>query len=290
MCDIFRRTVGPTKMDDYNVGMIRAQMLLFLFMATLFGCGRFGCSRSSETSSAKRSLTVAAAADLKFALDEAIRLFRPTNPDLDIKVIYGSSGSFYTQVTNGAPFDMFMSADMEYPNRLQKAGLAIPGTEFEYAVGRIVVWVPKGSPLDVGKLGINALADPSVKHVAIANPQHAPYGRAAVAAMQSLGVYENVKTRFVLGENVSQTLEFIDSGGAQIGIIAMSLASPPTVKAGGRYWEIPLNAYPRMDQGGVILQRVKDKHAAEQLRSFILGTQGRAVFKQFGFYLPEESK
>jgi molybdate transport system substrate-binding protein len=245
-----------------------------------------GCARSpSDNASA---LTIAAASDLRYALDETIQRFKQTNPALEIKTAYGSSGSFYAQIQQGAPFDMFLSADMDYPRRLSKAGYAIEGTEFEHSVGRLVVWVRKESPLDVENLGIAALADPQATRVAIANPAFAPYGKAAVAAMQALGVYEKVQERLVLGENVSQTLEFIDSGAAQIGIVAMSLASAPVVKPRGRYWEIPRTAYPRMDQGGIILKSTKNRKGADQLRSFILSREGRAVFKQFGFYMPED--
>lgn len=234
-----------------------------------------------------KTLTIAAASDLRFAMDEALVQFKKTSPDVEVKPVYGSSGSFYAQIRNGAPFDMFFSADMEYLRKLEQDGFTVEGTVFEHAVGRLVVWVRKDSPLDVEKRGVEALSDSSVGHVAIANPATAPYGRGAVAAMQSLGVYEKVQARLVLGDNVSQTLEFIDSGHAQIGIVAMSLAIAPAVKSKGRYWEIPLTAYPRMDQGGVILKRTQNREAAEQFRSFILGDQGRSVFKQFGFYMPE---
>jgi molybdate transport system substrate-binding protein len=223
-------------------------------------------------------------------MDSAISEFKKTTPTADIKPVYGSSGNFYAQVRNGAPFDMFFSADMEYLRKLADEGFAIRETMFEHAVGRLVIWVRKDSPLDVEKRGMEALTDSSVKHVAIANPATAPYGRGAVAAMQKLAVYEKVRERLVLGENVSQALEFIDSGQAQIGIVAMSLATAPSVKPKGRYWEIPLTAYPRMDQGGIILKSSQNREAAEQFRSFILSEQGRTVFKQFGFYMPEDPK
>jgi molybdate transport system substrate-binding protein len=234
-------------------------------------------------------LTVAAASDLKFALDEAIRQFKAQHADIDVQPIYGSSGNFYTQITNKAPFDVFMSADMEYPHNLEKNGLVLDGSEFTYAVGRIVVWTRSDSPLDT-HLGMQVLLDPSIKKISIANPDHAPYGRAAVAAMQKYGVYEKVKDKFVMGENVSQALEFIDSGTAQVGIVAMSLATAPNVSARGKYFEVPLDSYPRMDQGGVILKYVRDRQAAEQFRTFILSPECRTLFKRFGFSLPEESR
>jgi molybdate transport system substrate-binding protein len=231
------------------------------------------------------TLTIAAAADLKFALDEAIRQFKTQNAGIDVQAIYGSSGNFYTQITNNAPFDVFMSADMEYPLKLEKDGLAIDGSEFKYAVGRVVIWTRNDSPLDVERLGMQSLLDPSIKKISIANPQHAPYGRAAVSAMQKSGVYDRVKDKIVLGENVTQALEFIDTGTAQAGIVAMSLTSAPELKSRGKYFEIPVDSYPRMDQGGVILKRVRDRDAAERFRSFVLSPACQAIFKQFGFYM-----
>jgi molybdate transport system substrate-binding protein len=244
-----------------------------------------GCSWPGPTDG--RPLTIAAASDLKFALDEAIRQFRAQNTNIDAQAVYGSSGNFFAQISNNAPFDVFMSADMEYPRELEKNGLVIEGSTFNYAVGRLVVWTRSDSPLDVERLGMQALLDPSVKKISIANPEHAPYGRAAVAAMQKSDVYDRVRDKFVLGENVTQALEFAASGAAQIGIVAMSLATAPTVSPRGKYFEIPLDSYPRMDQGGVILKRARDREAAERFREFVLSTQCRMIFRQFGFYLPE---
>jgi molybdate transport system substrate-binding protein len=246
------------------------------------------CSRPQPQK--PRTLTIAAASDLKFALDEAIRQFKTQHDDIDVQPIYGSSGNFYTQITNKAPFDVFLSADMEYPRNLQKNGLILDGSEFTYAVGRIVLWTRNDSPLDVSRLGMEALLDPSIKKVSIANPDHAPYGRAAVAAMEKYGVYEKVKGKLVLGENVSQALEFIDAGTAQVGIVAMSLATAPNVSSRGKYFEVPLDSYPRMDQGGVILKNVRDLRAAEQFLSFIQSPECRTILKTFGFYLPQESR
>jgi molybdate transport system substrate-binding protein len=144
-----------------------------------------------------------------------------------------------------------------------------------------VVWVPAGSPLDPA----TALRDPSLKHLAIANPQHAPYGRAAQAALRSLGLYASVQPKLVLGENIAQTLQFVESGAADAGIVAMSLALAPPVRARGRYWEIPPDAYPRMEQGGIIL---KDSGAARDFRGFLLSADGRRILRQYGFLVPGE--
>src|SRR5436190_9733469 len=204
-------------------------------------------------------LTIAAAADLKFALDEIATRYPGA-----LEISFGSSGNFFTQIHNGAPFDIFLSADVEYARKLSPA-------VFTYAVGRIVVWVPASSTLDPA----TALRSDALKHLAIANPQHAPYGRAAEAALRHMGIYDAVKPKLVLGENISQTLQFVESGAAEAGIVALSLAT-----RGGRYWTIPPEAYPRLEQGGVIL---KDSPAARAFRDFLLSDEGRRILKQYGF-------
>ena len=212
--------------------------------------------------------------------------FHTNQPAVKVKVTYGSSGNLYAQLQNQAPFDLYFSADIEYPRKLAEAGLALDTNAFLYAVGRIVVWTPKSSPVDVEKLGIQSLLDPSVKKIAVANPQHAPYGRAAVAAMKSLKVYDHAATNLVYGENIAQTAQFVQSGAADIGIIALSLAIAPQMRDAGRYWEIPLDAYPKMEQGGIILNWTNDADASRAFRDFVLGEHGRTVLKRYGFFLP----
>jgi molybdate transport system substrate-binding protein len=214
-------------------------------------------------------------------MPEIARQFRAARPAVELEIAYGSSGNFLAQISNGAPFDVFLSADVEYPRKLASAGVAAGNAVFTYAVGRLVVWVPARSPLDPAA----ALRDPSLKHLAIANPQHAPYGRAAQAALRSLGLYAGVQPKLVLGENVAQTLQFVESGAADAGIVAMSLALAPPVRARGRYWEIPPEAYPRMEQGGIIL---KDSGAARDFRAFLLSAGGRRILRQYGFFVPGE--
>ncbi len=219
-------------------------------------------------------ISVAAAADLNFAFKEIVAEFEKKTGNM-VKLSLGSSGNFFAQISNGAP--------------LEEAGLAEPGTLYMYAVGRIVVWVPKGSPIDVASFGIKALQHPSIKRIAIANPKHAPYGRAAVAAMEHFKVHDAVKDKLVLGENISQTAQFVQTGGADIGIIALSLAVTPAMKESGSYWEVPLEAYPRLEQGAVVLKATKDVKTARSFLDFIKGPEGAAVFKRYGFFLPEKS-
>jgi molybdate transport system substrate-binding protein len=228
---------------------------------------------------------VAAAADLNAAFADLITRFGASH-DVDVSVSYGSSGTFYAQLLNQAPFDLFLSADVAYPNQLASRGLTLPQSEFTYAVGRIVVWAPASSTLDVEREGLQALTQASLAHVAIANPEHAPYGRAAVAAMQSAGVYDRVQPKLVVGENIAQTLQFVQSGAADAGIVALSLALAPNVKGKGRMYEIPVSTYPRLEQGGVILKSAQDVDAARAFRGFLLSADGQAILKQYGFAPP----
>lgn len=235
---------------------------------------------------ARAGVTVAAASDLRFALDELVDEYLSIHPETSVRVTYGSSGNFYAQVLNQAPFDLYLSADIEYPRQVAAAGLGLDEV-FQYGVGRIVVWVPSASSLDLDALGIEALSHSSVQKIAIANPAHAPYGRAAVAALQRLGVHARVESRFVLGDNISQTAQFVQSGAADIGVIALALALAPEMRELGRYWEIPLEAYPTMEQGGVITRWATDPEEARRLRDFLLSDRGREVLKRYGFSLPE---
>jgi molybdate transport system substrate-binding protein len=226
-------------------------------------------------------LRTAAAADLKFAMGELAGAFEKQT-GTKVNVTYGSSGNFFSQMQNGAPFDLFFSADIEYPRKLEAAGLAEAGTLYEYAVGRIVIWMPAEAKLDVAKLGWNALRDASVQRIAIANPEHAPYGRAAVAALQKAGIYEHVKRKLVYGENISQAAQFVQSGNAQAGIVAMSLAVSPEMRK-GKKWEIPAEMHPAIEQGAVLLKNSKNKGAAREFLEFVKSASGRDILKKYGF-------
>jgi molybdate transport system substrate-binding protein len=258
-------------------------MVTALLLAAV-ACGRQPAQHQPDI----QTLSVAAAADLQFALDDLSRQFRAAHPQADVKIVYGSSGNFDSQIRAGAPFDVFLSADIDYPRKLAQAGFAAPDSLFAYATGRIAIWVPAQSPLDPARLQMRTLEAPSVRHIAIANPSHAPYGRAAEAALRSLGVYDRVAGKLVLGENIAQTLQFVQSGAADAGIVALSLALAPAVRGQGRYWEIPLDAYPRIEQGGAILNRAKDSGLAREFRAFLTGNAARAVLKDYGFSPPVE--
>jgi molybdate transport system substrate-binding protein len=228
-------------------------------------------------------ITIAAAADLSFAFREIATEYENTTGN-HVRLTLGSSGNFFAQIQNGALFDLYFSADIAYPRKLEEADLTVPGSLYKYAVGRIVLWTGHESRIDVTK-GFEALREPTVKKIAIANPKHAPYGRAAVAAMEYFKVYDQVKDKLILGENISQAAQFIESGACEIGIIALSLALAPTMKTRGTYWEIPEVAYPPLEQGAVILKSSKQQESAKQFLAFIKGEQ-TGVMKRYGFTLP----
>ena len=257
-------------------------------LLTLAAVSLTGCGKPQSPGAGERVVRVAAAADLKFALEELVADFQREHSDIQVRVTYGASGTFFAQLSNRAPFDVFFSADVEYPRRLIEKGLAAREDEFVYALGHLVVWAPRESPLDLEHLGIRALLDPRVSKIAVANPRHAPYGRAAVAALEKLGVYQQVKGKLVQGENVAQAAQFAETGSVDAAIIALSLALAPTLQAKGRYWSVPSDAYPRLEQGGVILSWAQDQQAAEALRAFLGSRAGKAVLKRYGFFLPEK--
>jgi molybdate transport system substrate-binding protein len=258
-----------------TLSLIRDSLLLSTSLTLLCGCGNHPAP--------PQSISVAAAADLQFALDDLSRQFQVSHPQAEVKTVYGSSGNFYSQIQGGAPFDVFLSADVDYPRKLAQQGFAQPDSIFTYAVGRIAVWAPADSPLDPAQSQMRTLEAPSVKHIAIANPAHAPYGRAAEAALRSMGLYDRVAGKLVLGENIAQTLQFVQSGAADVGIVALSLALAPTVRGHGRYWEIPVGQYPRIEQGGAILTHAKNLQLARDFCAFLKSPAARGMLKQYGF-------
>jgi molybdate transport system substrate-binding protein len=263
--------------------LLRGFPFVVLFLLCLLGC-----LSNTATTPTVREVHVAAAANLKFAFDDFLTEFRKQHPDIQVKVTYGSSGNFFAQLSNKAPFDVFLSADTEYPAKLVEQGLAAREDMFKYAVGKLVVWVPKDSSLDVERLGLKALADASVKKVAIANPRHAPYGRAAEAALKHQGAYAEVHEKLILGDNVEQTSQFAHSGNAQAGIIPLSLALNPTMREAGNHWLVPQEAYPVIEQAGVILPQASDRDAAAKMRAFLLGIEGRGILQRYGYGNPVE--
>jgi molybdate transport system substrate-binding protein len=259
----------------------RVQGWLGLALAALaLGCG------GQPSGPGVRVLKVAAAADLQFAFKDLRTEFTKQHPDIEVQVTYGSSGNFFAQLANQAPFDVFFSADRDYPRRLIDGGHAVKESEFVYAVGHLAVWVPKASPLDVESRGAAALTDAAVKKLALANPRFAPYGRAAEAALKHLGVFEQVRDRIVLGDNIAQAAQLVESGAADAGVLSLSLTLAPPLRDKGRFWRVPADAHPLIEQAAVILAHAKERTAAEALCAFVRGEAGRAILKRHGFTVP----
>jgi molybdate transport system substrate-binding protein len=232
-----------------------------------------------------QSITVAAAADLNYALTDLAGQFERTTGSKVIQTI-GASGNLYSQIMNGAPFDLFFSADEEYPKRLIESGRADATSLHIYAVGHLVLWVPNSSSFDPGKLQMSLLTETTVQRIAIANPQHAPYGRAAMAALDHFGLKSKVADKLVLGESVSQAAQFVQSGNAQAGLIALSLAKSPAMESKGKYWELPLDTYPELRQAVVIVTASQQKKTAQAFLDFVLSPEGEAVLRKYGLTPP----
>ena len=232
-------------------------------------------------------LVIAAAADLSSALQEIAHNFEKKT-GIKAQLSFGASGGLTQQIENGAPFDVFFSADMDYPKQLISVNGADAASLYEYAVGKLVLWVPSDSPLDVEHKGIDILLDPAVKKISIANPQHAPYGRAAVAALKHAGLYDRVADRIVMGENVSQAAQFVESGNAQAGFVALAHAKAPAMQGKGKYWEVPQDFYLSLAQGAVAVSRSQHKKEARAFLDYIKTKEATETLQKYGFSIPQQ--
>lgn len=231
-------------------------------------------------------ILVAAASDLRFALEEISALFSRERR-ATVRLTFGSSGQLAAQIEQGAPFDVLFSANEEFVHSLAVKGRIDRASVRLYAIGRIVLWVRNESPLDVSK-GLGVLVDERIRFVAIANPEHAPYGQAAAQAMRAMGLLARVQPRLVLGENVSQALQFVQTGNADIGIVALSLAVAPAVRPKGRYQLVPAYLHRPIRQAVGVTTSAARPDLARQFVSFVNGPSGRAIMRRYGFALPGE--
>ena len=231
--------------------------------------------------SASDKLTIAAASDLRYALDEVISLFRQQQPNTDINVVYGSSGKISTQIRHGAPYDVFFSADIKFPEQLYSEGHAVTKPEL-YALGRIVLWSPQQNMSDIT---LSQLPQLQFRRLAIAQPAHAPYGQRAKEALQAVGLWQTVEHKLVYGENIAQTAQMAQSGGADIAIIALSLARFPELASRG-YHLIPAELHQPLTQAYVITRHGADKTTAHQFASFMTHTEVLAIMQRYGFEKP----
>jgi len=238
-----------------------------------------------STAAHAEKITIAAAADLKFAMDEIITGFKQEHPGNELNVTYGSSGKFHTQIKNGAPFDIYFSADIAYPRELAKAGMAASEVK-PYAVGRIVLW---SNSLNATKMTLANLSDPKITKIAIANPKHAPYGKRAEEALKASGLWDKLQAKFVFGENIAQTAQYVQSGNAQIGIIALSLAVNPELAKKGGYYLIPDKLHNPLEQGFIITKLGANKPLVKKFADYMGSKKARSIMTRYGFVLPGET-
>ena len=263
-----------------RLAVLPSYMLRFLF-AVLLLSGWLPARAARLAPANPAPITIAAAADLKYVLDSLVTIFNRQHPQSQAKVVYGSSGKFYEQLSHGAPFDIFFSADSDYPKRLQQAGLTA-GAPRLYAQGQLVLWSKKLNP---SVKGLNTLLDPQVKHVAIANPAHAPYGRKAEEILRHYQLYDQVKSRLVFGENIGQTAQYAASGAAEVGLLAYSLALSPELRRAGRFYLIPAAAHTPLQQSFVVLKRASGNATAAAFVAFMASPVARQALKKYGFGL-----
>ncbi len=243
------------------------------------------CLLALGPAGAGEKLTIAAAADLKFAMDEIAASFRKAHPGDEVDVIYGSSGKFHTQIQQGAPFDIFFSADKGFAEGLKAEGLAVTEPKL-YAVGRIVLW---SSTHDASKMNLKDLDDPRLNNIAIANPAHAPYGKRAEEALRAVGLWDKLKEKLVFGENIAQTAQFVQTGAADIGVIALSLAKSPNLADKGGYALIPDKLHAPLEQAFVITKHGAKSALAKGFASYMSAKESRQIMIRYGFVLPSET-
>lgn len=228
----------------------------------------------------RQKVVIAAAADLRFAMDSIAAVFRNEHPDMEVQVVYGASGQLYEQIVRDAPFDIFFSADAMYPAQLLRQHKTL-GQAKIYGSGRLVLW---SRLVDPGLNKMNTLLDPRIRTVAIANPQHAPYGKRAMESLQYYKLNEKIKDKLVMGENIAQTAQYLTTGAADIGLVALSLAlSPGMQHQGGRYWIIPDQSHRPLEQAYIMLVHAKGNAAAGDFAAFFNSTRSAAILSHFGF-------
>lgn len=228
-----------------------------------------------------QSITIAAAADLRFALDDITKLYKDKHQDVKIDVIYGSSGNLYQQMTNQAPFDLFFSADISFPQKLEEQKLT-SGKPTIYAVGHLVLW---SATKDVSK-GLDLLKSEDIKKISIANPEIAPYGKRAVESLKYYKLYDIIKDKIVKGDNVSQAAQFVLTGNAEAGIIALSLALSPKMSSKGKYYLIDEKSYSKMEQAYVVLKKSEKKKELLDFVKFLETKKVKDILGKYGFKLP----
>lgn len=250
---------------------VRLPHLILLSLLVVFGVSCRGGRAPAST-----EITVAAASDLTPAFEEIGREFESAHKT-KVTFVFGSTGLLTRQIENGAPFDVFAAANVSYIDQLEQKSLIVPGTKRVYARGRITMWTTANSPLKIET--IQDLARPDVTRIAIANPDHAPYGLAARQAFERAGIWETVKPKLVYADNIRQTLQYAETGNVEVAIVALSLS----VQSNGRWVLISEELHQPIDQGMAVLKTAKDEAAARAFSDFVNGDKGREILKKYGF-------
>jgi molybdate transport system substrate-binding protein len=261
---------------------LRGSALLAIACLLLAGCQALPAVKAQPV-----TLTVSAAADLTYAFAEIGKAYEAaTGNKVDFN--FGSTGQLAQQIERGAPVDVFAAANVSYVDDLETKGLVLPGTKQLYARGRITLWTRADSPLQITR--VEDLAQPEIQRIAIANPDHAPYGVAAKQAMQTAGVWDAVQPKLVLGENIRQTLQYAETGNVDVAIVALSLSVPAASEAGatGRYTLIPQELHPPIDQALAVMKETPHATEARAFVAFVNGAEGRPIMRKYGFVLPGE--
>ncbi len=260
---------------------MKTRSCLLSVVLLFVGCGQPGTAPTAPAPGSE--LHVAVAASMRYAFEDVVVALAAEHPEIKVKPNFGASGAFFAQISQGAPLDLFLSADMEYPEKLAAEGHA--ETPFAYATGRLCLWAPKSAGLDLAGRGMEALGDPGIVKIAIANPDTAPYGRAALEALRHYHLLAAVETKLVRGENIGQAGQFVQSGGAQAGLIAYSLTFVEAMK-GGDLWLVPEDWHEPLAQGGAITKQCRDPGAAALVQAFLTGEKGQEILARHGFGKP----
>ena len=221
-------------------------------------------------------ITVAVASNFTETIKEITRRFEQQSGH-KVTLVFGSTGKHYAQIKNGAPFDIYFAADVQRPKLLEAEGAAQPSSRFTYAVGKLILWSPKRSAVDPAG---NVLENGYFRHLAFANPKLAPYGKAAMEVLQTRGLWQALQERFVRGENIGQTFQFVKSGNAELGFISMSQIKRPGKPMAGSWWEIPQSFYSPIEQQAVLL---KDNDVARAFLIFVRSEEGLSIIRSYGY-------
>lgn len=254
---------------------MRVAVLLLLLLSTIASC-----SRQAPAAAKPAEVRIAAAASLKPVMVDLTTEFKKIAPKITLTITYGASGSLYSQIVNGGPFDMFLSADTSYPQKLVDAGLS-SGQVIVYGSGRLCLWTSNTTGLDLAG-GLDILKDERVKKIAIANAEHAPYGKAAAAALRTAGILDALGPKLVMGENIEQTATFARTGAAEVALVSKTQASTAPLKNEGRSYDIPEALYQPIQHGAAIIKSAQDPTAAQAFLNFLAGPSAQPVLSSRG--------